>query len=162
MSAIPGLLFSKKFILPALLACCLALPVYSGSANTKTEALQFYTTGNNYYTAEKYEDALIEYDNAVNLDPDYFYLISERGIFEKTLKTKQENIAKAVKKICSELIENEKDNVDFYVYYYLGWAELNLHEKDQAQLHLKNAVQMMKKEEIPSNDVQALLKQTLN
>lgn len=159
MSGIHNLIFSKGIFLLFLLFQCMATQADSRTADSKKEAQQFYTTGNNYYIAEKFEDALTEYDNAVNLDPDYFYLLSERGVFETILGLKQEDLSKSVKKICSELIENPGESIDYYVFYYLGWAELNLHHKDQAQLHLKNAIKLMKKDEIPCADVEALLKQ---
>ncbi len=163
MSGIHSLLFSKVMLLLFLLFQCLAIQAGSGgTADSKKEALQFYSTGNNYFIAEKYEEAMMEYDNAVNLDQDYFYLMSERGIFEEILKMKEKNLSEYVKKICLELIETQKETIDYYVFYYLGWAELNLQNKDQAQLHLKNAIQLMKREEIPSADAEALLNQATN
>ena len=160
MSGIHNLLFSKVIFFLFLLFQGVTIQAGTGgTADSKKEALQFYSTGNNYYTAEKYEEAMMEYDNAVNLDKDYFYLMSERGIFEEILKMKQKNLSESVKKICLELIENQNESVDYYVFYYLGWAELNLQNKDQAQLHLKNAIQLMKKDEIPSADAEVLLNQ---
>ena len=163
MSGIHSLLFSKTIVFLFLLCECMTIQAGSGgTADSKKEALQFYSTGNNYFIAEKYEEAMMEYDNAVNLDKDYFYLMSERGIFEEILKMNNKNLSESVKKICLELIETKKETIDYYVFYYLGWAELNLQNKDQAQLHLKNAIQMMKKDEIPSADAEVLLNQASN
>ena len=68
-----------------------ALSYARDAIRTEPRESQFYgLSGDAHYLANRYEEALADYDRAVSLNPDYFYFYLQRGLTKKKLNRNRE------------------------------------------------------------------------
>jgi len=114
-------------------------------ANEQTSE-QFYDDGCKNFKEGDYESSVVDFENAINLDKDYFVIMTGNGVFERLLKAGKKNmlISQEIVKICGHILQDE-ERKDFFVFLYLGWAQLNLMNKKESIKNLKVCLKKMKK-----------------
>ncbi|MBN2145252.1 MAG: hypothetical protein JW774_11575 [Candidatus Aureabacteria bacterium] len=127
-----------------------------GPAWCVDEAQYYLEKANGYFSRGNLDEAATYYEHAVNSDPELFFLISGNGNLEKLLEDPSRVAASKAEQMCLLLLE--KKYKDCFIYFYLGWAQLNLLKKRQAIRHLEKARRMMKLEGIRSNLIRKLIK----
>ncbi len=107
-------------------------------------AEDFYQEGFKLYSSQNFELSIGEFENAVNLDADYFSLLTGNGFFETFLakELSKESLEKTIK-MC-EYALNSKKNDEFFALYYKGWAQIKLGQKDEGKKNLEDAIKQMK------------------
>jgi hypothetical protein len=156
------------FKAPLQLACglCLLSLFLAGAtagkevrASTVFErAEEFYRDGIDKLARNKTAEAAVDFENAVNLDADYFFLISGNRIFEKLLAEQAgSEAAQEVVKICRHASGKPDYSGDPLVLYYWGWAKWKLGDAKGARKLLKRARSLMRKRGLPYGMVERLL-----
>lgn len=121
----------------------------------KKTAEEMYKTALLAFKDGNFENAALNFENAVNFDHEYFFLMTGNKIFERLLESKLQPVAKDVEKICIQILKISESN--YFALYYLGWAEIILEKNKNAEKHLKNAKDLMKKEEVNFGMVEQLI-----
>ena len=117
----------NKFILFLLIA-------FSSSCS-KSDAKKLFNAGDSKYTSGDYAGAIAEFDNAIQIDPNYIKAYNNRGMAKDALKDEVGAIADYTKAI--EL--NPKYQ---FGYYNLGNAEVNLKDYTNAITDYEKAIEL--------------------
>ena len=135
---------------------CLLLSV-SVCAEVLEKATELYNEACNSLDSDHFENASSDFENAVNLDPDFFYIINENGYFLKIMKSRSKKAVLYIEKMCNGLLNKKKE--DPLIFLYLGWAQLILENKEESRQNVEKAIQGFKKGGISSDMAEDLLKE---
>lgn len=119
-----------------LVSILLLLPVLTTATLLAQSAKQYFRAGEDFYKSQNYSDAIVQYNKAIELDPDY-----ERAYIRRAMAySKTRDHVNAATDFDRALVFNEKDAE---LYYYSGY-EWHLQGRNNVALNKLNTAINMK------------------